>query len=90
MRHERGAEPDGHIENLPNTRGPCNHFRPGLKNGDPFQHNKFFALWGSKSSWQIDAMKAQRKKQVFVILLLAQWPCRSGNGVCLNSSETVT
>jgi hypothetical protein len=28
-------------------------------------------------------MNAKRKFQVFVILLLAQWYSRSGNGVCL-------
>jgi hypothetical protein len=42
----------------------------------------WFALCPSENSWQIDAMNAKRKFQVFVILLLAQWYFRSGNGVC--------
>ena len=36
-----------------------------------FQHKEFFALCPSENSWQIDAMNAKRKFQVFVILLLA-------------------
>src|SRR4029434_11330820 len=55
-----------------------------LKDEGAFQHKEFFALCPSENSWQIDAMKPKRKFQV--ILLLAQWYSRSGNGVCLNAS----
>ena len=42
-----------------------------LKDEGAFQHKEFFALCPSQNSWQIDAMNAKRKFQVFVILLLA-------------------
>jgi hypothetical protein len=57
-----------------------NH-RSHLKDKDAFQHKEFFALCPGENSWQIDAMNAKRKFQVFVILLLAQWYSGSGNGV---------
>ena len=47
-----------------------NH-RSHLKDEGAFQHKEFFALCPSENSWQIDAMNAKRKFQVFVILLLA-------------------
>lgn len=58
----------------------------GIIPSGAFQHKEFFALCPSENSWQIDAMNAKRKFQVFVILLLAQWYSRSGNGVCLTAS----
>jgi hypothetical protein len=49
-------------------RKPFGH----LKDEGAFQHKEFFALCPSENSWQIDAMNAKRKFQVFVILLLAR------------------
>ena len=57
-----------------------------LKNEGAFQHKEFFGLCPSGNNWQIDAVNAKRKFQVFMILLLVQWYSRSGNGVCLTAS----
>jgi len=45
--------------------------RSHLKDEGAFQHKEFFALCPSENSWQIDAMNAKRKFQVFVLL---RWP----------------
>ncbi len=59
--------------------------RSHLKDEGAFQQKEFFALGPCENNWQIDAMNAKRKFQVFVIPPLVRWFSRAGNGVGLTA-----